>query len=352
MTNLPTIELYGVLGHPVAHSLSPFIMNRAFRSAGIDAVYHRFDVPPDRLRRAVEGLRALGARGANVTYPFKEDVLELIDVPTPDATLIGAVNTLVFVNGQIIGHNTDATGAAAAVELVTGMPARERHFFIYGAGGSARAAAVGLLREGAGGVTFGVRTPRRAVGPVGRIREAFPVQYVDIVPLGDGIARADRERAFSHADIVINATPAGMGTSSPAGTRGSGDAGAATGIHDTTGGRRTAGTQDTDDMGDTSGMGTSSPTGTRGAGDAAGETLIEDPSWIRPEQFFFDFVYYPGRTGFLETALERGAGVIGGAALLVCQAAGSFRQWTGREFDAAAMLEALETAFPERTLGP
>ena len=309
MTNSQTIDLYGVLGHPVAHSLSPFIMNRAFRQAGIDAVYHRFDVAPDRLQRAVDGLRTLGARGANVTYPFKEEVVDLVDVPTPDATLIGAINTLVFVHDQIVGDNTDSTGAVAAIEQIAGVTPQDRHFFIYGAGGSARAAAVGLLHAGAGGVTFGVRTPRTAVGPVGRLRETFPVQYVDIVPLGDRIARDDREQAFRNADVVINATPVGM-----AGVGG------------------TAGTARTDG--------------------AAGGSLIEEPSWIRPEQFFFDFVYYPGRTAFLETASKQGAGVIGGAALLVCQAAGSFRQWTGNDFDTAAMLEALETAFPERTLSP
>ena len=306
MTNSQTIDLYGVLGHPVAHSLSPFIMNRAFRQSGIDAVYHRFDVAPDQLRRAIDGLRALGALGANVTYPFKEEVVDLIDVPTPDATLIGAVNTLVFIRDQIVGDNTDSTGTVAAIEQIAGVTPQDRHFFIYGAGGSARAAAVGLLHAGAGGVTFGVRTPRTAVGPIGRLRETFPVQHVDIVPLGDKIARSDREQAFRSADVVINATPVGM-----------------------------AGT-----------------TGTTSEGDATGESLIEEPSWIRPEQFFFDFVYYPGRTRFLETALRQGAGVIGGAALLVCQAAGSFRQWTGNDFDTAAMLEALETAFPERTLSP
>jgi shikimate dehydrogenase len=291
------IKLYGVLGHPVAHSLSPFIMNRAFRQSDLDAVYLRFDVQPDQLGRAVDGLRALGARGVNITYPFKEGIVEYVDIPSPDAALIGTVNTLVMLDGQMVGHNTDASGTVAAVEAVAGIPPRDRHFFVYGSGGSARAAAAGLLGAGAGSVTFGVRTPANAVGPVGRLREAFPLQEVNIVPLVDEVAREDRRRAFHRADVVINATPVGMGRD-------------------------------------------------------AGATLIEDPEWIRPEQCFFDFVYHPGRTAFLEMAAGRGASAVGGAVLLVHQAAESFQQWTGSGFDRPAMLDALEAAFPERTVRP
>lgn len=297
MTSNEQTRLYGVLGHPVAHSLSPFIMNRAFRQSGIEAVYLRFNVRPHQFERAVDGLMALGARGVNITYPFKEQILDFVGVPSPDTNLIGAANTLVLADGQVIGHNTDASGTVAAIENVAGVSPRDKHFFVYGAGGSARAAAVGLLRAGAGGVTFGIRTPHKAVAPVGRLREEFPEQYVDIVPLDEDIALEDRRRAFSRADVVINATPVGMGRDS-------------------------------------------------------GASLIEDPGWIKSDQIFFDFVYHPGRTKFLETASASGANVIGGAALLVYQAAESYRQWTGGGFDGASMLEALETAFPERTATP
>jgi shikimate dehydrogenase len=286
-------RLYGVIGHPVAHSLSPFILNRAFRQAGIDAVYLRFDVHPDQFQRAVAGLKALGARGANVTYPFKEAIVPYIDVPSPDADLIGAVNTLVFLDDQVVGHNTDAPGVVTALDSVAGVSPRDRNFFVFGAGGSARAAAVGLLRQGAASVVFGVRTAHNAVGPVTRVREAFPLQYVDVVPLFDEAAADDRRRAFQSADVVINATPVGMGRD-------------------------------------------------------AGSSLIEAPEWIRPEQCFFDLVYQPGSTAFLETASARGARILGGVSLLVCQAVESFRQWTGDSFEAPAMLEALEAAFPER----
>jgi shikimate dehydrogenase len=281
-------QLYGVIGHPVAHSLSPFIMNRAFRQFGIDAAYLRFDVAPDRLARAVEGLVALGARGANVTYPYKEEILQWVDVPSPDAELIGAVNTLVLRDGQIIGHNTDAQGAATALESFGSVSLEASSAFIFGAGGAARAAALGLLRGGAANVTFGVRSPKKQGRTVRRLRDAFPRQVVETVT-------ANQYRlAIERADIVINATPVGSG-----------------------GGEH--------------------------------PQLIEDPAWIRSDQCCFDFVYYPGDTAFLSAARERGARVLGGVALLVCQAVESFRQWTGRTFDAGATLEALEAAFPERS---
>jgi shikimate dehydrogenase len=294
-----TTQLYGVIGHPVAHSLSPFMMNRAFRQADVDAVYLRFDVEPEHFARAVEGLTALGARGANVTYPFKEEILHYVDVPSPDAQLIGAANTLLITDSQIIAHNTDAPGAANALETFAGLAPRDKNIFIFGAGGSARAAAVGLLRAGAGGVTFGVRTPDKAVAPLNKLRDAFPLQSIDFVPLGEALARDDFVGRLRQADVVINATPVGMG---------------------------------------------------RGA-ESRHPPLVDSPDHIHPGQCYFDFVYHPGRTEFLETASDAGAGILGGVSQLVCQAVESFRQWTGRTFDARDMAEAMEAAFPERTIG-
>jgi shikimate dehydrogenase len=288
--------LYGVIGHPVAHSLSPFVMNRAFRQGEIDAVYLRFDVVPDRLANAVGGLTALGARGVNVAYPFKQAILPFVDVRSPDADLIGAVNTLVIRDRQIIGHNTDAEGVAAALRTFARVSPTDTHVFMFGAGGSARAAAVGLLRGGAASVTFGVRSPRKTLPVVTRFREAFPRQDVGLASVHDTGTRDHFRLAFERADIVINATPVGMG-----------------------GGDQT--------------------------------DFIAVPSWIRPEQCFFDFVYYPGYTRFLETARSRDARILGGASLLVCKAVENFRQWTGQSFDAPAMLETLEAAFPERSVG-
>lgn len=295
MDNDNRTDLYGVIGHPVAHSLSPFLMNRAFRQTGTDAVYLRFDVRPDSFDRAIDALATLGARGANVTYPYKEKALERVDVATPEAELIGGINTLVFRDGRIIGSNTDAEGAAAALSAFAAIPPRGRRFFIFGAGASARAAGAGLLRHGAARVTFGVRTPGKYTNRVAKLQKHRGGQPVDIVAVGETRREGTYYKRFTDADVVINATPAGMGENS-------------------------------------------------------GRSPLDDPAWIRPGQCYFDFIYHPGRTRFLASALEKGATVLGGVSLLVCQAVESFRQWTGRDFDAGAMREALEAAFPERAI--
>jgi shikimate dehydrogenase len=289
------IDLYGVIGHPVSHSLSPFLMNRVFRQIDLGAVYLRFDVEPGEFDRAVAGLSTLGARGANVTYPYKEDAFRIADVPTPEASLIGAVNTLVFQSGKIVGVNTDAEGAASALRIFGGISLRNKRIFIYGGGGSARAAAVGLLRHGAAAVTFGLRSPDKNTEIFDSIREFYPGQSLKIVPIADTAALDDYRYDFTLADVVINATPVGMGSDKQS-------------------------------------------------------TPLADPSWIRSDQCFFDFVYYPGRTCFLDDALKQGATALGGVSLLVCQAVESFNQWTGQTFDARSMQEALEAAFPERTV--
>ncbi len=121
-----TTRLVGLLGHPVAHSLSPRMQNAAFTALGLDYGYVALDVPPDRLEDAVRGLLALGFAGANVTAPHKLAVaaLELVE------TDVSSVNTLVFREGRAVGHSTDSA-------ILDGLSAERP--VILGDGGSARA---------------------------------------------------------------------------------------------------------------------------------------------------------------------------------------------------------------------
>ena len=102
-------KIYGILGRPVAHSLSPAMHNAAFRELGLNAVYVAF--PVTDLAQAVAGLRGLDIRGVSVTIPFKEEIIPLIDELDPQAARIGAVNTVVNRDGRLIGYNTDWLGA-------------------------------------------------------------------------------------------------------------------------------------------------------------------------------------------------------------------------------------------------
>jgi len=138
-------QLYGIIGHPVRHSLSPLIQNLAFTHLGINAVYLAFDVTD--LASAIAGVRALGIKGLSVTIPHKIDIMPFLDTIDEMAQKIGAVNTVVNQEGRLLGFNTDWTGAILALKE-KGKIENEK-YVILGAGGAARAVAFGLKQEGA-----------------------------------------------------------------------------------------------------------------------------------------------------------------------------------------------------------
>jgi shikimate dehydrogenase len=136
--------VFGLLGQPVAHSLSPAMHNAAFRELGLNAVYVAFPVVD--LAGAVAGLRGLNIGGVSVTIPFKEEIIPLLDELEAQAAKIGAVNTVVNRDGRLVGYNTDWQGALQALEEkteITGI-----RFLILGAGGAARAIAFGIQEKG------------------------------------------------------------------------------------------------------------------------------------------------------------------------------------------------------------
>ena len=137
--------LYGILGNPVSHSLSPAMHNAALAASEINGVYLPFPAPD--IEAAVTGIRGLGVQGASVTIPHKESVVVLRDEIDPVARRIGAVNTVVNKDGMLTGLNTDWLGATRALEEKIGLNGAEA--VILGAGGSARAIGFGLLERGA-----------------------------------------------------------------------------------------------------------------------------------------------------------------------------------------------------------
>lgn len=146
-----------VLGHPVAHSRSPAMMNAAFAAAGLDAVFLALDVAPADLAACVGGLRAMGALGASVTVPHKQAVAASCDQLAPAAIAIGAVNCLQLAAGRVIGHNTDSAGFTDAL-AAAGFDARGARCVLLGGGGAARAVAHGLEASGAALLTVVARS--------------------------------------------------------------------------------------------------------------------------------------------------------------------------------------------------
>ncbi len=183
-------QIYGILGRPVAHSLSPAMHNAAFRALKFNAVYVAF--PVDELDKAVAGIRGLGIRGGSITIPFKEEIIPLLDELDPQAARVGAVNTVVNRDSRLIGYNTDWLGARTALQQKTEIA--DRHFLIMGAGGASRAI-VFALREERGEVTVTDLDQPRAL----TLARDFGVEAIPL--------KALRE---CPAQILINATPVGM----------------------------------------------------------------------------------------------------------------------------------------------
>ena len=164
MTELPRIPLAGVIGHPIAHSRSPALHGYWLRRYGIRGHYIPMDVAPQDLRQALEMLPKLGFVGINVTIPHKEAVLQIADIVTDRAALIGAANTLIFrKDGRIHADNTDGSGFMA--NLRQNAPLWQPGAgaaAVFGAGGAARAVIAALLEVGVPEIRVANRTRPRA----------------------------------------------------------------------------------------------------------------------------------------------------------------------------------------------
>jgi shikimate dehydrogenase len=185
----------GVIGDPVAHSLSPLLHNAAFAALGLDWVSVAFEVPAGGAAGAVAALRALGLRGLSVTMPHKEAVAPLVDGCSPTAATLGAVNGLVREGLRVVGHNTDGEGFVAALRRATGFEPQGSRALVAGAGGAARAVVLALAQTGAREVVVVARTPARAA-----------VAAV----LAGSCGRAGTPEEAAACDLVVDATPAGM----------------------------------------------------------------------------------------------------------------------------------------------
>lgn len=183
----------GIIGFPVAHSLSPAIQGAALEAAGIDATYDRWETPLDDLPARLASLREPDCLGANVTIPHKQAVLPLLDAVSPLAAGIGAVNTIVNENGRLAGHNTDGGGFVAALEEA-GFAPRGKRFLLVGAGGAARGVAFALREAGAAALAISNRTASHATA----LAEAA------------GASAVPFEAPPAGYDCVVNCTSAGM----------------------------------------------------------------------------------------------------------------------------------------------
>lgn len=267
--------LTGLLGSPVAHSLSPMMHNEAFRLLGLDYVYLCFDVGEDRLEEAVKGLKACGIRGFNLTMPNKTKMAELADNLSPAAKIIGAVNTVVNDNGRLTGHNTDGVGFLRSVRDA-GLDIRGQNLTILGAGGAATAICAQAALDGAASIRIFARPQsrfhQRTLGLVDRICRDTSCQ----AQLWDQADTRALKDALENSLLLINATSVGMAP-------------------------------DTE------------------------QSLIEDMSLLPPSLTVADIIYNPRETRLLRLARESGHKTFNGMYMLLYQGAEAFRLWTGQE---------------------
>jgi shikimate dehydrogenase len=190
-----------ILGHPVAHSLSPVFQGAALRAAGLTLGYEREDVSPVSLEGRL-GALALEGAGGNITIPHKEAAAALILRRTPVARRVGAVNTFWTEQGALVGHNTDVDGAAATIRALVGenpSTLGDVSVVVFGAGGSAAAVLVALADVGCRHVTVVARSVLRARALADRL--AMAVRIVPVEAMASVVAGAG---------LVINATPVGL----------------------------------------------------------------------------------------------------------------------------------------------
>ena len=194
------MKTYAIIGHPVKHSLSPAMHNAAFRDLGMDCAYMAYMVKPGELAESLDSLKNSGVSGFNVTIPHKEAIMEHLDVVSESCSVVGAANTVSVKDGKLHGYNTDMDGCLRPL-IGRGIQFGGADALLLGAGGAARAAAVGLTRHNIKSLHICNRDVHRA-----KNLSAYCAKLGALSTFGP--FPADIPAGY---DIVINATSVGMG---------------------------------------------------------------------------------------------------------------------------------------------
>ncbi|MDP2886598.1 MAG: shikimate dehydrogenase [Ignavibacteria bacterium] len=266
------MKRFGVIGQPIAHSLSPLLHNTAFSLLGLDCSYEAFDIDPASLPAAIREFKDQGFVGLNVTIPHKESMLSLVDELTDEAKAVGAVNTVTLSGGRIRGDNTDVYGVAASLEQYR-SEIRDRIVVLIGAGGSARAITYALIdRFAPAEIVIANRTQRRAQDLIADVEPYAKKTSLRAISVSD----ENLDRLMPSASVVINATPVGMFP-------------------------------------------------------LVDHSPIGDKAGFHSGQIVMDLIYTPLETRFLSLASKCGARTISGLEMFLHQGARSFEIWLGRQ---------------------
>ena len=269
---------FAVIGYPVKHSKSPAMQLAGFQALGIEATYEKVEVAPGELPTVVKRFVEEEFCGWNITVPYKEEIISLVEVVGEEARAAHSVNTVVNRDGRRLGYSTDGYGVEQALRHDFGLTAQPAHQVFLGAGGAARAAAVYAARHGARQITLANRTAANAERIAALIRRAVPECEVVVTSPTDNLLR----QMLRNAELVLQCTSLGL--------------------HE-------------------------------------GDALPVPPEWIPANTPVFDFVYTPSQ--FKERLVAQGNRVSNGLEMLLQQGCKSFELWTGQPAPVEAMRQAL-----------
>lgn len=277
-------KIVGVIGHPIKHSYSPLMHNIAFELSGLNYIYLPFDVPPSALKDSLKGMIALGIKGFNVTIPLKEKVLPFLKDISEEASIIGAVNTIVNDDGILRGYNTDVLGVTESL-----LPYKEElqgtTVTVIGAGGASRSVIYSLIRNfKVERINIVNRTEQLAES----LKEYFSTKMLFSNIKSYPLLPPDLIDVFRNSKLIVNTTSIGM-------------------------------YPDVDD---------------------AATTILES---FTKDQIVFDVVYTPIKTKLLKLAESQGARIITGLKMFVEQGAKSYEIWTGEQMPKEKVYKALES---------
>jgi shikimate dehydrogenase len=264
----------GLFGYPIKHTLSPLMHNFSFDYYKMDWIYLPFEVKPDEFEKAVIGLKSAGARGFNITMPFKESVIKLLDDVDDEVEKMGAVNTVNIINGKMIGFNTDHRGFYLTFKDYKN-DVKDEAVIMFGAGGVAKAVLYTLIHKFEPKSILVLDIDEDKINALKMRVESWDVsnKYISF-DLVNKVQNLDEK--IKKAKLIINATPLGM------------------------------------------------------APDVQ-KSVISDENLLNKNQIVYDLVYNPLKTTLMKMAEKQGAIAIGGIDMLIYQGAEAFKIWTGKE---------------------